>query len=239
MARLIEEKERLDNISTYWSSKTGVNSVFVTLSYKALRPFFKGQTCLELGSADGQMTQYLVNDFDRVVAVDGSQKFIDELNEKGIKNLEAVCSLFEGYETKDKFDTVVMAHILEHVDNPIEIIAIGKKFLKPGGVLLIDVPNARSFHRLAAVEMGMLKVTDELNETDHMLGHRRVYTSDLMKDHIRQAGLKVVHWGGHFLKTVSNKQMEESWNEEMMNAYFEVGKRFPDNCAEIFFVCES
>lgn len=239
MEKLHSERERLSSISSYWSSTTGINAHFVTYSYKALRPFFRGKTCLELGSADGQMTQYLVQDFSKVVAVDGSEKFIDDLKKKDIANLIPVCSLFEEFEYSEKFDTVIMAHILEHVDNPVEIISIGKKFLKQDGVLLIDVPNAKSFHRLAAVEMGLLKAIDELNETDNLLGHRRVYTSELMRDHIKQAGLKPVHWGGHFLKTVSNKQMEESWNQQMMDAYFEVGKRFPDNCAEIYFVCET
>ena len=238
MQNSLNEKERLNNISDYWSSKTGVNSTFVTFSYKALQPFFRRDSCLELGSADGQMTQYLVQDFDKVVAVDGSQRFINELSQLKIKNLETVCSLFEEYKSGERFDTVIMSHILEHVDNPVEIISIGKRYLKPGGVLLIDVPNARSFHRIAAVEMGLLTKIDDLNETDLMLGHRRVYTSDLMKEHIKLAGLRLIHWGGHFLKTVSNKQIEESWNDDMMKAYFEVGKSFPDYCAEIYFVCE-
>jgi SAM-dependent methyltransferase len=172
------------------------------------------------------------------MAVDGSPKFVDQLTALGHPNLVARCSLFEELVCDTKFETVLLAHILEHVDNPVEIIRVGKKHVADGGVILIDVPNADSFHRLAGVRMGLLKKKDDLNETDHKLGHRRVYTVELMKKHIETAELRIREWGGCFLKTVSNAQMEESWTREMMDAYFELGREFPGNAAEIFFVCE-
>jgi 2-polyprenyl-3-methyl-5-hydroxy-6-metoxy-1,4-benzoquinol methylase len=232
------EEIRLKKISDNWSSKTGANGEFVKYSYSNLKSYFKGDLCLELGSADGQMTQFLVNNFKRVVAVDGSEKFVNELKEWDISNLEPICSLFEEFSFGEKFDTIVMAHILEHVDDPIQVLKLGRSLLKEDGVLLVDVPNANSLHRLAAVKMGLLKQKDQLNNTDHMLGHRRVYTSELMKEHIKMAELNLASWGGHFLKTVSNAQMEKNWNREMMDAYYELGKEFPENAAEIYFVCK-
>jgi SAM-dependent methyltransferase len=239
MQSLNSEKERLNRISSSWSSTTGANGQLVIYSYQTLKPFFLGKKCLELGSADGQMTKFLVSDFDKVVAVDGSEKFIETLQKLNIQNLIPVCSLFENLNLNEKFSTVVMAHILEHVENPVDVIKIGARHLDEEGVLLIDVPNANSLHRLAAVKMGLLKQKDDLNATDLMLGHRRVYTSDLMKEHIEKAGLRVKSWGGHFLKTVSNAQMEQTWTKEMMDAYYEIGKDFPENAAEIYFVCQA
>ncbi len=233
------EKERLNQISSHWSSTTGVNGQLLIYNYYAIRPFFSGDSCLELGSADGQITRLLVNDFSRVVAVDGAERFVQELRKLNIQNLTPVCSLIEELNLNEKFSTVVMAHILEHVENPIDVIKIGAKHLEDNGVLLISVPNANSLHRLAAVKMGLLKQKDELNETDLMIGHRRVYTPDLMRRHIEETGLKIKTWGGYFLKTVSNAQMEKTWTKEMMDAYYEIGKDFPENAAEIYFVCQA
>jgi 2-polyprenyl-3-methyl-5-hydroxy-6-metoxy-1,4-benzoquinol methylase len=41
----------------------------------------------------------------------------------------------------------MLTHILEHVDDPVQVLKIAKKFLKEDGVLIADVPNAHSLHR--------------------------------------------------------------------------------------------
>ena len=39
------------------------------------------------------------------------------------------------------FDVILFLHVLEHVPNPIEILEIIKKILKPGGIVIIGTPN--------------------------------------------------------------------------------------------------
>lgn len=46
-----------------------------------------------------------------------------------------------GYEA-DFFDVVTMWHVLEHLHNPLETMAEIHRVLKPGGAVLIEVPNA-------------------------------------------------------------------------------------------------
>lgn len=232
-----QERQRLEAISNAWSSTEGIDARMISYTYQTLKPFFVGKTCLELGCADGQMTNYLVQDFEQVVAVDGSKVFIEQLESRNIPNLSLVYSLFEHYEPTERFDVIMMAHILEHVDHPADLLKRVAPWVKEDGVILVDVPNADSLHRLAGVKMGLLERKDSLNEKDHFLGHRRVYTVELMRQHIEGAGLTLKHWGGHFLKTVSNGQMIKSWTSDMMDAYYELGKEFPDNAAEIYFVC--
>ena len=55
-----------------------------------------------------------------------------------------------------------MEHILEHVDNPIDIMIRAKEWLSDNGVMILGVPNALSIHRLVAVKMGLLKAPNEL-----------------------------------------------------------------------------
>jgi 2-polyprenyl-3-methyl-5-hydroxy-6-metoxy-1,4-benzoquinol methylase len=184
---------------------------------------------LELGCADGVMTEILVKYFKRIVAVDGSSKFCNTVrNRIKMDNLKVICSLFEKLELNEKFDTIIMAHILEHVENPDLIINRAKTWLKDSGVILIDVPNANSIHRKAGVKMGLLKRVDELNELDKKLGHRRVYSWETLKKDIEKAGLKIKAMGRVFLKSLTNSQIEKWWTEEMMDAFYELGKEYPE-----------
>jgi len=219
-----------------FSTHNGFNSVLLDLRYKHLKKYFKGNSCLELGCADGKGTKLLTQYFENVVAVDGSRKLIEQAK-KDIRNAVFINSYFEELKLKEKFDVVILAHILEHVDNPVQILKITKKFVKKEGVIIIDVPNALSIHRQVGVLMGMIKTEYTLNEADFSIGHQRVYDLKLLKKDVIKAGLRVVDEGGLFIKPFSNAQMGKLLDERGIEAFNEVGKRYPHISAEIFVVC--
>jgi len=221
----------------YLNEQLDFDRRLIEYRYKSIKKWFKGNNALELGSAEGVMTKSLINDFESLVIVDGSQELINEIPE--MSNLKKICSYFEDFEPNDKFDTIIMEHILEHVDDPVALLKRAKKWLSSEGVIIAGVPNGDSIHRLAAVEMGLLKTKTELNDRDHKLGHQRVYTMESFLDDMRLAGLDVKHNGGVFFKPLSNGQIEKDWTDEMMDAFYNLGKQFPDHCAEIFVVCQN
>jgi len=203
--------------------------------YRSIKPYFKGKLALELGPASGYMTKALVDDFEKLHLVEGSQYLIDQIPD--YINVSKHCSMFEDFDTDLRFDTIIMSHVLEHIEQPVPVLQKIRTWLASDGVFIVSVPNARSIHRMVAVKMGLLKTEYTLNERDHALGHYRVYdTTNLVAD-IQQAGFKVLHTGGSFLKPLSNAQIEQYWTPDMVEGFFEVGKNFPENCAEIFVVC--
>ncbi len=237
-AHQIKEHQRLANVARRFSTDIGFNSTLIELRYRTLRKYFRGETCLELGSSDGKGTQHLLDYFDRVVAVDGSRKFTEDLKGRfPSKNLEVIRSLFEEYQTTEKFDVIVLAHVLEHVKHPVAVLRCAKRWLKRSGVLLVDVPNANSIHRLVGVKMGLLKSITSLNEGDIRIGHRRVYTISALEQDIQTAGLRVKKIGGVFLKPVSNTQIEKTWSPEMVEGFYELGQDIPELASEIYAVC--
>ena len=128
---------------------------------------------------------------------------------------------------------------LEHVDDPVALMARVKTWLAPNGKLFLGVPNGNSIHRLVAVKMRLLNNPCQLNARDHALGHRRVYTPASFRAAIEQSGLKVLEMGGGvYFKPLSNSQIQENWNEEMIQGFFELGKDFPEFAAEIYAVCQ-
>lgn len=222
-----------------FSTKKGFNSVLLKLRYQEIKKYFKGKSCLELGCADGEGTKILLKHFNRVVAVDGSEKLINQAKEEiRSKKVSFIHSLFEKLELNKKFDVVILPHILEHIDNPIAILKKSKRFLKRNGVMIVDVPNAISIHRQVGVLMGMIRNEYSLNSADLSIGHKRVYDFNLLKRHIRKAGLKIINEGGVFLKPFSNAQMERLLDKKGVYAFNEVGKRYPGIAAEIYVVCK-
>jgi 2-polyprenyl-3-methyl-5-hydroxy-6-metoxy-1,4-benzoquinol methylase len=197
----------------------------------------RGPDGLELGPAEGEMTQFLVQEFVRLTVVDGSVQLLTRIPDTA--NLLKVHSLFEEFEPRQRFSTIILEHILEHVEHPVELLKRVKSWSTgDDGRILLGVPNGHSVHRLAAVKMGLLASPTELNQRDHTLGHRRVYTSETFRRDIETAGLRVLETGGVFFKPLSNLQIQEHWTEEMMDGFFELGKDFPEHGAELYAVCQ-
>lgn len=204
-------------------------------NFRSLQPYFKGDLALELGPAVGQMTKKLLPEFKKLHILEGSKELLDGIPSHN--NLVKHHALFEEFEPADKYDTIVMGHVLEHIKDPVEVCKRIRTWLKKDGVLLVSVPNALSIHRLAAKEMGMLSSEYELNARDHELGHYRVYDMDLLQGDLKNAGFTIHDSGGVFFKPVSNGQIEANWGPEMIEGFFQLGKQFPRNCADIFVVC--
>ena len=221
----------------YKKDKLGFDLTLVNKGFNKFKDHFNGSNCLELGPSYGYMTSELVKVFERVVAVEGSETLFNAIPD--FNNLEKHNSLFENFSTGEKFDTIILNHVLEHIENPVSLLKKIKTWMSPDGVLIIGVPNAKSFHRLAAVKMGLLNSEYELNERDHELGHYRVYDFEALIKDCSKAELKVYSKGGLFLKFLSNTQIKEFLSIEIIDAFFELGDQFIENCAEIFVVIKN
>ncbi|MGY1773622.1 class I SAM-dependent methyltransferase [Blastococcus sp. SYSU D00813] len=198
---------------------------------------WRGRRCLELGPAEGLVTERLAGHFPELTLVDGSARFCELLSAR-FPSATVVNGLFEDYEPSGTFDTVVLGHVLEHVIDPVALLERIRPWVAPGGVVLASVPNAHSVHRQAAVLMGLLPSEDALNDTDRHHGHRRVYDLGRLTADFAAAGWRVTQTGGYWLKPVSNAQITEQWTQDMLEAFLELGERQPDVAAEIYVVAE-
>jgi 2-polyprenyl-3-methyl-5-hydroxy-6-metoxy-1,4-benzoquinol methylase len=151
-------------------------------------------------------------------------------------DVEVVHSLFEEFETDKTFSCIVLGHVLEHVDSPVEILSHVKRFLAPGGSFLAAVPNANSLHRQAAVLMGLIPEIKHFSEKDIHHGHKRVYTAKELKADFVNAGLAVKVLGGYWLKPLSDGQIEASWTDGMVAAFMRLGEAYPEIAGEIYIV---
>ena len=228
--------ERISNVSLY---AAGANSATIKYSFKVAERYLVGDNLLEMGPAEGVMTELLATTGKRMTLVEGSSLFCEDLR-KRFPRANVVLALFEEYQPSELFDNIILGHVLEHVQDPVDILSRAKQWLKAGtGRLFAAVPNARSLHRQAAVIMVMLPQEDALNEMDIHHGHRRVFNPETYRNAFYQAGLQIEIFGGYWMKPVSNKQIEVNWTPKILGAFMQLGERYPDIAGEIYVVARN
>lgn len=232
---LEEERRRLAEISGWYSaSDWGFYTRLVHYTYRSIEPFLRGSMGLELGPSDGAMTRLLHARFDELHVVDASPDYVARCETIG-ENVRGHAALFEEFETELRFDTIVVAHVLEHLVDPVEVLRRTRGWLKEDGRLIAVVPNADSLHRRLGVKMGLLEAVTTLNEQDHEIGHRRIYTRTTLEADVAAAGFHVDARGGVFVKPFANSQME-SLDEGVVEGLYALSDDFPDLCSEIYAV---
>lgn len=138
--------------------------------YQTIKPYVKGST-LEIGSGIGNISSFFLNDNISITLSDTDQKYIDILRNRfyrhnslnSILAVDLEHSAFESTypELKEKFDTVFLLNVLEHIKNDHLAINNIHYLLKPGGCIVILTP-AYSFL---------------FSALDRALGHYRRYTT--------------------------------------------------------------
>jgi 2-polyprenyl-3-methyl-5-hydroxy-6-metoxy-1,4-benzoquinol methylase len=185
---------------------------------------------LDLGLGHGFTSKAFAGHFPRHVVLEGSpaviRNFRDLPPESGLQIVE---TLFEEFNTEERFDVVVMGFVLEHVDDPVALIRHYRQFLAPRGRLFAAVPNADALNRRLGHLAGLLEDLGALSANDAELGHKRYYTVSSLRTHVEEAG-GVVDWmEGIYLKPFTTSQIISlDLDRRVITALCEVGKDYPE-----------
>jgi len=233
---MVEPMHSLDSyISNYLGNKASVEEKFMTAA--TLRLVYQlsfGKRVLNLGLGNGIVARSLDRICESQHVVEGSKLIIDRFSFKS-ERTAFIHSFFEDFTSNRDFDLILANHVLEHVDDPVNILnVLADKHCRADTILYATVPNAKSMHRLIGKQMGMLDSVYSLNSSDVRAGHQRVYDIESLKSHFNQSPFIITDLGGYNLKLVSLAQMED-WSDELLNAIFEVSQDFPpDICSNIW-----
>lgn len=231
-----QEKDRLDGISQNSIYAKGISETTIKYCGKIFERYMIKGSVLELGPAEGVMTDYLWENWMRdYTVVDGAESFISALKKK-YNNIATCVSLFEEYKPERRFKNIILGHVLEHVIDPVGLLRLCSQWLEDDGMVLCAVPNSDSLHRQAAVQMGLIKSVTTFSDKDRRHGHRRVFGYDSFYQTFLEAGLKVKIRGGYWLKPLADNQIEETWSPELVDAYLQLGEKYPEIAGEIYIV---
>lgn len=209
------EKNRLEQIAEFYYSAEATNAIdhFHLYLRDITIPQDGGRSALELGCGSGRWTRVLCERYQEVDVVDAAADLVEEvvraLENKGAM-IHGHVNLIEEFLEKPgrTWQHVYLTMLLEHVEDPIGILAKAKGACDSDGSIFIAVPNASSIHRVVAKRAGLIREIDELSKSDLQVGHRRVYTLDLLKNHLTEAGFNISEVIPVGLKPITHQQMQ-------------------------------
>jgi len=211
---------------------------------KSFQPHFVEGNCLELGSFKGDFTKRLLPHFKDITCVEASSVAISESKQKLGGNINWVEGLFNDVVLDRKYDNIILTHVLEHIDNPIELLnKINNEWLSKNGKLFVVVPNANAPSRQIAVKMGLIDTNTSITPSEKEHGHNITYTLDVLENHAKKAGLNIITRSGIFFKALANFQWDKLLqtdiiSKEYLDGCFDLGQQYPDLCSSIMLICK-
>jgi 2-polyprenyl-3-methyl-5-hydroxy-6-metoxy-1,4-benzoquinol methylase len=229
-----EEVQWQEQVARTFDYFEGVCAAAAEYSLGIVKRHLVGKRILEVGPADGHMTRGLVKDFDFTL-VEPSVTLCQKLRQR-FPRAQVITTLVEDFVPSERYDSILLCHLLDHVRDPEQVVRLAGSWLSPGGKIIAIAPNRESLHRQAAVRMGLLPAVNAFSERDQVQGKRRIFSRDEFRRLFSSAGLEIEFFGGYWLKPVSNRQIEQQWTPDMIDAFFALGEQYPEIAAEMCLV---
>lgn len=212
---------------------------------RSFMPFFLNKNdVLELGCFCGDFTRRLEKTFQKITCVEASLSAISKARLNTHNDVEFIHGIFEKVILPEKYNNIVMTHVLEHLDEPNTTLKrVNNEWLNDDGRFFLVCPNANAPSRQIAVKMGLISHNSAVTEGEWKHGHRATYSLDTLEQTVKKSGLKVIYRSGIFFKALANFQWDKLLqtdiiSKEFLEGCYELGQCYPDLCASIFLVCE-
>lgn len=109
------------------------------LARQVRRRLGSGATVLEVGCASGGLLAAMAQEGLHVRGIDVSATAIRQA--RGVLGLDASVAAVEDLALDEAVDGIVAMHVLEHLVRPSTLLARARQLLRPGGLLLLEVPD--------------------------------------------------------------------------------------------------
>jgi 2-polyprenyl-3-methyl-5-hydroxy-6-metoxy-1,4-benzoquinol methylase len=129
-------EQALDSVRRHGTAQAEGQIAFLRECASGLRV----QAALDYGAADGSMGRAMTAIADKVWVTELDPQFATLLRADSQLTFVERERLASG-EFAGAFDLIVISHVLEHLTDPYEILDLFASILKPGGLLLVDIPN--------------------------------------------------------------------------------------------------
>jgi len=210
---------------------------------------YPGPNILEVGCGGDLLFKRAIAeglDFDRWLVIEPARAFADLCRERSrddsrVDVVELCCEdAANGPQAASlpRFDVIIVSGVLHHVADPAVVLRAAASFGRRGARVLVTVPNAWSFHRLLAVQMGLVETVHSLVERNRRLQHARVFDPESLRGLLTECGISGLEFEGYMFKPFAHEQMEQMLAMLPAGASSgleELGRQFPANAAEIAY----
>lgn len=202
----------------------------------SLHPF----SLLDLGLGHGYSVSEFAEQTKDYTILEGDPAIIERFNTLPCQHsINIINTFFEDYIPSRSFDVIVAGFVLEHVDDPLFILKKYKDFLSDRGKFFIAVPNAEALNRRIGHAAGLLPDMLQLSNSDLALGHKRYFTRATICALCEEAGLRITHMEGIYLKPFTTKQIIAlDLDKSIIDALCTVGLDYPELSLGILLECQ-
>lgn len=204
------------------------------------------KSILEIGCGVNPLFNFYT-DFELLTILEPTQLFYDRaVEEISKKNLGSSVEVFNNYfedavasVDSTTYDLIIISALLHEIPDLDSFFKRLKQLVKPGTTVHIDVPNANSFHRLLAVEMGLIKSQKEMSGNNIQLQQNRVFDIESLEKLVTDHGFEITEKGSYFIKPFTHAQMQQMMDQniidtKVLDGLYKMIAHFPGFGSEIY-----
>jgi len=188
------------------------------------------------------------DDFEKLVIIEPSTVFFNnavQIAAKGgliNKRVDIINGLLEDSVEQLQeyhFDFILVSCLLHEIEDTSLFLANLRQIARKDTIIHIDVPNAYSFHRVLALEMGLIGSVFEMSASNIKFQQQRVFDLESLVALITSAGFTVIDSGSFFVKPFRHKQMSGLIENgiidiKVLDGLYNMVKYMPEMGSEIY-----
>ncbi len=139
----------------------------------------------------------------------------------------------------NSYDLIIMSSLLHEIPDCESLLSATAQLCTNKTIVHINVPNALSFHRLLALEMGLIQNVYEKSPVQKKMQQSHTFDLDILTKLVVKHGFKVDQKGSFFIKPFTHSQMAllqkvDIVTNKMLDGLYNLTKYFPENGSEIY-----
>lgn len=140
---------------------------------------------------------------------------------------------------KYKFDFIIIGSLLHEIEEVSQFLEIVKEIAGKDTIIHINVPNANSFHRLLAVESGLIENPKIMSQRNIAMQQNHIWNLDDLCQIVSQNKGIILDKGSYAFKPFSHKQMMQLVtnniiSEQVLDGFNKCSQYFQEYGSEIF-----
>ena len=232
-------KDYMNEPGEYYQAKYRKRKIIEVLSK------YSHKHILEIGCGLDSLLNYM-DDFESMTIIEPGTFFFNKALDSSKENNKVRCvnDFFENWVDHSDvepgvFDYIVLSSLLHELEEPEELLNKLRKICGSDTVVHINVPNAKSLHRLLAVEMGIISDVYQLSEQQIKMQRHHVFDLNLLNNLVKENGFHVIESGSYYPKFFSGSQMDQIISMGIVNDFvfdglYGLSKYLEDYGSEIY-----
>ena len=203
---------------------------------------FKPDNILEVGCGKDSIVNYIKEkEFKYFHIVEPIASFIEEAVDEKSPNIFLYNDFVENItEFRNiQFDLIIISSLLHELIEPHILMRTIFNISNYETIIHVNVPNANSFHRLLALEMGLINSIYEKSNNQKLLQQNSTFDINTLVELCKSFGFTVVEKGSYLIKPFTHLQMQQQIDNKIisfnvLDGLYKMVKYFPENGSEIF-----